>query len=55
MMTLSMWTIFREFFRFCAREMKWWLIPLAILLLVLVVLIYFASGSGIVWTLYPHF
>ena len=55
MMTLSMWTIFREFFRFCAREMKWWLIPLAILLVVLVIVLVFASGSGIVWTLYSRF
>lgn len=48
-----MWTVFREFFRFCAREKKWWLIPLVVLLLLLAAVLIFASSSGIVWALYP--
>jgi len=50
-----MWAVFREFFRFCVREKKWWLIPLAVLLLTLAVVLIFASSSGIVWSLYPLF
>jgi hypothetical protein len=49
----SMWTVFREFLRFCAREKKWWLIPLVVFLLALAVLIIFGSSSGFVWALYP--
>jgi hypothetical protein len=37
-----MWPLFKEFFRFCRQEKKWWLIPLIVLLLVL--------GA---WALYP--
>jgi len=48
-----MWTVFKEFFRFCSREKKWWLIPLVLLLLVLAAVLIFASSSGIVWALYP--
>jgi len=48
-----MWTVFREFLRFCAREKKWWLIPLGILVIALAVILIFASSSGIVWSLYP--
>ena len=55
MMAIFMWTVFREFFRFCAREKKWWLLPLVILLLLLAVVLIFASSSGIVWALYPLF
>ena len=50
-----MWTVFREFFRFCAREKKWWLLPLVVLLLALAVILIFATSSGIVWSLYPLF
>lgn len=48
-----MWTVLREFFRFCAREKKWWLIPLVVLLIALGAAIIFGANSGIVWTLYP--
>jgi len=48
-----MWTVFREFLRFCAREKKWWLIPLVILLLVVAAVVIFGTSSGIVWSLYP--
>jgi hypothetical protein len=50
-----MWAVFREFFRFCAREKKWWLLPLVFLLLVLAAVLIFATSSGIVWSLYPLF
>ena len=55
MMASSMWTVFREFFRFCAREKKWWLLPLVTLLLVLALLLVFATSTGFVWSLYPFF
>lgn len=54
-MPSSMWTIFREFIRFCAREKKWWLLPLVALLLLLAVILIFATSSGIVWAIYPLF
>jgi len=50
-----MWTVFREFCRFCAREKKWWLMPLVFLLLALAIVLIFVSSSGIVWSLYPFF
>jgi hypothetical protein len=50
-----MWTVFREFLRFCAREKKWWLMPLVILLLVLATILIFATSSGVVWAIYPFF
>jgi hypothetical protein len=50
-----MWTVFREFLRFCAREKKWWLIPLVVVLLALAALAIFATSSGIVWAIYPFF
>lgn len=50
-----MWTVLREFFRFCAREKKWWLTPLVVLLVALAVILIFASSTGIVWSLYPFF
>lgn len=49
----AMWTMFRDFFRFCARESKWWLLPLVVLLLVLAGALIVATSSGIVWSLYP--
>ena len=54
-MVASMWSVFREFLRFCAREKKWWLMPLVVLLLVLAAVLIFASSLGIVWSLYPLF
>jgi hypothetical protein len=50
-----MWNVFREFLRFCAREKKWWLMPLVVLLLLLGALLVFATSSGIVWAIYPLF
>jgi hypothetical protein len=47
-----MWPVFQEFFRFCAREKKWWLLPLVILLFAFVAIIIFASSSGVVWSVY---
>ena len=50
-----MWTVFREFLRFCAREKKWWLLPLVALLLMLAAILIFATSSGVVWAIYPFF
>jgi hypothetical protein len=50
-----MWSVLGEFLRFCAREKKWWLIPLVVLLVVLSLVLIFASSSGIAWALYPFF
>jgi hypothetical protein len=49
----SMWAVFKEFLRFCAREKKWWLIPLILVLLLLGVVLIFSASSGIAWALYP--
>jgi len=50
-----MWSVLKEFLRFCAQEKKWWLVPLVLFLLVLGLILVFASSSGIAWTLYPFF
>jgi len=47
------WQVFKEFLRFCAREKKWWLIPLIVVLLLLGVILIFSASSGIAWALYP--
>jgi hypothetical protein len=49
-----MWSLFKEFLRFCRREKKWWLIPLISLLVLLAIILIFTAGSGISWALYPH-
>jgi hypothetical protein len=47
-------SLFREFFQLCRQEKKWWLIPLAVLLLLgLAAVFILASNSGISWALYP--
>lgn len=48
-----MWALFKEFAEFMRREKKWWLWPLAIVLLLLGALLIFTSSSGIAWALYP--
>jgi hypothetical protein len=48
-----MWSLFKEFLKFCNQEKKWWLIPLIILLLVLGAILIFTASSGIAWALYP--
>jgi hypothetical protein len=52
-MRSPMWTVFKEFLRFCAREKKWWLVPLVVVLLALGAILIFSASSGIVWALYP--
>jgi hypothetical protein len=54
-MAWFMWSMLGEVLRFCAREKKWWLIPLVVLLLVLGLILVFASHTGISWALYPSF
>ncbi len=49
----SMWSLFKEFLKFCRQEKKWWLIPLIVLLLVLGAILIFTASSGIAWALYP--
>ena len=49
----DMWSLFKEFLKFCNQEKKWWLIPLIILLLVLGAILIFTASSGIAWALYP--
>jgi hypothetical protein len=44
---------FKEFFQFAMREKKWWLVPLVLIIVVVGLLLYFSSGSGISWALYP--
>jgi hypothetical protein len=48
-----MWSLFKEFLKFCKQEKKWWLIPLIVLLLVLGAILLFTASSGIAWALYP--
>jgi hypothetical protein len=48
-----MWSLFKEFLKFCRREKKWWLIPLIGLLVLLGIILVFTANSGISWALYP--
>jgi Family of unknown function (DUF5989) len=48
-----MWELLKEFFRFLRQEKKWWLVPLAVLLLALGALMVVSSGSVLSPFLYP--
>jgi len=48
-------SLFREFLAFAAHEKKWWMIPLIAILLLVAVLIVFASSSPLAPFLYPLF
>ena len=48
-----MWALIKEFFLFLKQEKKWWLWPLAILLLILGALILFSSTSVLAPLMYP--
>lgn len=46
-------SFFKEAAHFLKNEKKWWLIPLAIFVLIAIVVgILFASSSGISWAIY---
>jgi hypothetical protein len=47
-----MWSLFKEFLKFCGREKKWWLFPLIGLLVLLAIILIFTTSSGISWALY---
>jgi hypothetical protein len=48
-----MWSLLKEFLRFCKQEKKWLLIPLIVILLLLGAILIFTASSGISWALYP--
>jgi hypothetical protein len=48
-----MWALLKEFFLFLRHEKKWWLLPLAVLLLALGALMVVTSGSVLSPFLYP--
>jgi hypothetical protein len=48
-----MWSLFKEFLKFCRREKTWWLVPLITLLVVLGIILVFTASSAISWALYP--
>lgn len=48
-----MWSLLKEFLRFCKQEKKWWLVPLIVVLVVLGGILIFTASSGIAWALYP--
>jgi hypothetical protein len=48
-----MWSILKEFFVFLRQEKKWWLLPIAMLLLALGAFMLFSSGSVLSPFLYP--
>ncbi|MCP5525755.1 MAG: hypothetical protein H7A47_02975 [Verrucomicrobiales bacterium] len=45
--------MFKEFRQFVRQEKKWWLLPLAILLLLIGALVVFTSGSALAPFIYP--
>jgi hypothetical protein len=48
-----MWALLKEFFLFLRQEKKWWLLPLAVLLLALGAVMVASSGSVLSPFLYP--
>jgi hypothetical protein len=48
-----MWSLLKEFLRFCKQEKKWWLAPLIVVLLLLGAILIYTASSGIAWALYP--
>jgi drug/metabolite transporter superfamily protein YnfA len=48
-----MWTLFKEFLLFLRKEKKWWLVPLALVLLALAAIILFTSTSVLAPFMYP--
>jgi uncharacterized membrane protein HdeD (DUF308 family) len=50
-----MWDILKEFFEFLRKEKKWWLMPLAIVLLLLGLFMLFSASSPLAPLLYPLF
>ncbi len=48
-------SLIKEFFLFIRQEKKWWLIPLIGVLLIVGVLVLFASNSPLAPFLYPLF
>ena len=48
-----MWSLLKEFMSFAKREKKWWIVPLALMLLLLGAILIFSASSGIAWALYP--
>jgi hypothetical protein len=49
-----MWSLLKEFLRFCKQEKKWWLVPLIVVLVLLAAILIFTASSGISWALYPN-
>lgn len=47
------WRLFKEFLVFVRQEKKWWLVPLAAILLAIGALVVFASGSALAPFIYP--
>ena len=50
-----MWEILKEFFEFLRKEKKWWLMPLAIVLLLLGLFMLLSASSPLAPLLYPLF
>jgi len=50
-----MWSLLKEFLQFCKQEKKWWLAPLLVLLLVLGIIVIFASSTAIAPLIYSIF
>ncbi|HWY76045.1 MAG TPA: DUF5989 family protein [Verrucomicrobiae bacterium] len=48
-----MWSLLKDFLRFCKQEKKWWLVPLIVVLVLLAAILIFTASSGISWALYP--
>jgi hypothetical protein len=48
-----MWQLLKEFVLFARQEKKWWLIPLAVVLIILAALIVFTGGSVLGPLMYP--
>lgn len=48
-----MLALLREFLQHLAREKKWWLIPIILVLIGLGAILVFGSATGLGWAIYP--
>lgn len=48
-----MWRLFKEFLLFARQERKWWLVPLAAILILIGALMILSSSSALPLFIYP--
>ncbi len=52
---MSKWSVLKEFWNYAKHNKKWWLFPVALILVLLGILIVFAETSALAPFIYPLF